>query len=388
MQPGRDSTDGQPGSPRRPHPASSYRASKLDSVSDNNSAGTRFLWTPGCATGIGSMPGTDPAEAMRIVLGELPDVPHLAELPARGVGADLTGRTAGLLIDLPVETTPAGWRFAGRPGRDLSRARGLLATDLDVLEETAGGYRGPLKIQVCGPWTLAATIELTRSQDPALADPGAVAELAESLAEGVAAHVDEVRKRVPGAHVLLQLDEPALPMVLAGGVPTASGLNRLPVPEAADAEARLRAVIGAAQAFTVVHCCAPAVPFGMIRAVGAEAVSFDLGLLRREEEDGLAEAVEAGMGILAGAVTATAQDAAERAGTALPDPGVTARRVAGLWRRMGWPAASGAGRAAVAGQVVLTPACGLAGASPGYARAALAHCREAARLLPELIEEG
>ena len=46
------------------------------------------------------------------------------------------------------------------------------------------------------------------------------------------------------------------------------------------------------------------------------------------------------------------------------------------------------GRAAsVAAQVVLTPACGLAGAPPGYARAALASCREAARMLPELIEE-
>jgi len=41
----------------------------------------------------------------------------------------------------------------------------------------------------------------------------------------------------------------------------------------------------------------------------------------------------------------------------------------------------------VAAQVVLTPACGMAGATRGYARAAMACCREAARLLPELIEE-
>jgi hypothetical protein len=335
------------------------------------------------------MPGTDPAEAMRVILGELPDLPYLAELPERGVGADLTGRTAALLVDLPVETTPAGWRFAGRPGRDLSRARGLLATDLDALEETAGGYRGPLKIQVCGPWTLAATIELARSQEVALADPGAVADLTESLTEGVAVHVDEVRKRVPGAQLLLQLDEPYLPMVLAGSVPTASGLNRLPAPEVADAQAGLRAVIGAAQAFSVVHCCGPAAPFGMIKDVGAGAVSFDLSLLRRDEEDGLAEAAEAGLGILAGAVPATAPDTAGRGGPGpLPDPGATARRVVDVWRQLGWPSASGAGRAGVGGQVVLTPACGLAGASPGYARAALAHSREAARLLPELIEEG
>ena len=253
-------------------------ALKLSTVSDS-SAGAPFPWPPACATGVGSLPGTDPAEAMRIVLGELPDLPHLAELPARGPGAGLTGRTAALLIDLPVETTPTGWRFSGRPGRDLSRARGLLATDLDALEETAGGYRGPLKIQVCGPWTLAATIELARSQEAALADPGAVADLTTSLAEGIRAHVGEVRKRVPGADVLLQLDEPALPTVLAGGVPTASGLGRLPAPEAAVAEAGLRAVIGAAQAGVVVHCCAPEVPFGMIKAVGAQAVSFDLSRL-------------------------------------------------------------------------------------------------------------
>jgi methionine synthase II (cobalamin-independent) len=63
-----------------------------------------------------------------------------------------------------------------------------------------------------------------------------------------------------------------------------------------------------------------------------------------------------------------------------------------LWRQMGWPAARqpGASRisaAGIAAQVVITPACGLAGAPPDYARAALAACREAARMLPELIEE-
>jgi hypothetical protein len=88
------------------------------------------------------MPGADPAEAMRIILGELPGLPHLAELPARGPGAGLTGRTAALLVDLPVETTPGGWRFTSRPGRDLSRARDLLAADLDALAETAGEYAG------------------------------------------------------------------------------------------------------------------------------------------------------------------------------------------------------------------------------------------------------
>ena len=68
-------------------------------------------WPVGSATGVGSMPGTDVREAMRVVLGELPDLPHLPELPGRGVGADLTGRTVGLLLDLHAEVQPSGWRF-------------------------------------------------------------------------------------------------------------------------------------------------------------------------------------------------------------------------------------------------------------------------------------
>jgi len=374
------------------------------------------------------MPSTDPAEAIRIILGELPDLPHLPELPDRGPGAELTGRTAALLIELPVEMTTSGWRFADRPGRDMRRAQTLLAHDLDALEEAADGYQGPLKIQVCGPWTLAATIELARSQNAALADRGAVADLTESLAEGIAAHVAEVRGRVPDAQVLLQLDEPALPTVIEGGVPTASGFGRLPAIDAPDIETGLRTVLQAGQVPTLVHCCGLSVPFGMMKAAGADAVSFDLSQLRRGEEETLAELVEAGLGVFVGAVPATPgasearsrdnhtperssagrstpgrsstertsterstpERSSERTSTGqLPSREAVAGRVIELWRRMGWPAARGAGGSSgIAAQVVITPACGLAGAPPGYARAALACCREAGRLLPELIEEA
>src|ERR1700744_6419731 len=121
------------------------------------------------------MPGTDPAEACRIVFGEVPDLPYLPELPDRGPGADVTGRTATLLVDLPVQTTPRGWKLTDRPGRDVSRAAGYWSRDLDTLEEVAQGYTGALKIAVCGPVTLAGTLELRHSLNPALADPGALA---------------------------------------------------------------------------------------------------------------------------------------------------------------------------------------------------------------------
>jgi hypothetical protein len=52
--------------------------------------------------------------------------------------------------------------------------------------------------------------------------------------------------------------------------------------------------------------------------------------------------------------------------------------VGAWWRELGFPADD------LHAAVTLTPTCGLAGASPGYARQAMAHVREAARyLLPE-----
>ena len=341
------------------------------------------------------MPGTDPAEAMRVVAGELPDFPHLPELPDRGPGADLTGRTAALLIEIPVEVTPRGWRLAERPGRDLARARTMLSSDLDVMEEVLDGFRGPLKIQLCGPWTLAATLELPRTLNVAIADPGAVADLTASLAEGAAAHVAEVAKRVPGARLVVQLDEPALSAVAGGEVPTASGLSRIAPVEADVLRERLAQVIASTGKYTVVHSCSTAVPFGIIRAAGAGALSFDLSQLRRGEEDAVAEAAEAGLGLLTGVMPAVPEPAspgpagpgpAGPTGTVAPGDGSAearqaAERVINLWRRLGLPLDT------CAEQAVITPACGLAGASPDQARAALTRCREAGSMLAELIEE-
>jgi hypothetical protein len=335
------------------------------------------------------MPGTNPAEAMRVVAGELPDFPYLPELPDRGPGADLTGRTAALLVDVPVEVTPRGWRLAERPGRDLARARSMLSSDLDAMEEVLDGFRGPVKIQVCGPWTLAATLELTRTLNVAIADPGAVADLTASLAEGVAAHAAELAKRVPGARLVVQFDEPGLSAVAGGEVPTASGLSRIAPVEPDVLRERLAQVIASTGKYTVVHSCSTAVPFGIIRAAGAHAISFDLSQLRRGDEDAVAEVAEAGLGLLTGVVPAGPPPDAgptRPTGTAAPGDGSAearqaAERVIRLWRRLGLPLET------CPAQAVITPACGLAGASPDQARAALTRCREAGSMLAELIEE-
>jgi methionine synthase II (cobalamin-independent) len=333
---------------------------------------TGHPWPAGSATGIGSLPGEDPDEAARLVFGELPDLPHLPELPARGPGADMVGRGATFLVDLPVDLQPSGWRFVDRPGADLRRARDLLARDLDALEEVAEGYRGPLKVQVAGPWTLAGTIEL-HFGDKAVADPGAVRDLIQSLAEGVRQHVADIRKRVPAATVVLQLDEPVLPAVLAGAVPTASGYGVLEAVEAPDVEAGVREVLTATDAHPVVHCCAARPPLDLLRAAGARALSVDAQRLRPADDESLGHAVESGVALWLGVVPATVP----ATGPGLSDLAGTVASVQTVWRRLGFD------RATLAAAVVVTPACGLAGATPDHARAALRRCREAARALRE-----
>jgi methionine synthase II (cobalamin-independent) len=200
-----------------------------------------------------------------------------------------------------------------------------------------------------------------------------------------------VAKRVPGARLVVQFDEPALAAVAGGEVPTASGLSRLAAVEADVLRERLAQVISATHEYSVVHSCSAAVPFGIIRSAGADAISFDLSQLRRGEEDQVAESAEAGLGLLTGvvpSVPAPEDDAARpgRAGPTGPGDGSAearqaAERVIRLWRRLGLPLAT------APEQAVITPACGLAGLSPTQARTALTQCREAGSMLAELIEE-
>jgi len=320
-------------------------------------------WPAGAATGVGSMPGTDIAEALRVVLGELPDFPHLPELPARGPGAELIGRGAGLLVGMPVELYAARWRLASRPGRDLRRTLDLWQRDLDELTAQAADYAGAFKVQAAGPWTLAAGIDLPIG-GRVLRDHGAARDLAASLAEGLRSHVAEVSARMPRATIVVQLDEPSLPAVLAGHVPTESGFGTLrPVAEATAADA-LRQVVDAVGVPVVVHCCAPDVPLALLRTAGAAALALDLDLVT--DLDPLGEAVDAGVGLLAGAAPT---------GGHPPSSAGLADRVREPWRRLGFPSER------LPEQVVVTPACGLAGAAPEFARTVLAACRDAGRRL-------
>ena len=328
------------------------------------------------------MPGTDPAEAVRVVLGELPDLPFLPELPGRGPHGDLVGRTAAVLADLPVDLQPTGWRLVSHQGRDGRRARDLLRRDLDALEEASQGQvPAALKVQAAGPWTLAAMLELQRGER-ALADHGAVDDLAGSLAEGLRRHLADIATRLPGTRLVLQLDEPALPAVLRAGVPTASGFGRLRAPTPQRVREVLASVLAVADE-TVVHCCGEHPPVELMVTAGAGAVSLDATLLTPQEDEAIGVAVEQGRGLLLGvvpAVPAGATPTGRRPPAAGPgglDLAALTGPVRVLWRRLGFD------HDRLPGTVVITPTCGLAGATPAHARAALTACTEIARRLGE-----
>lgn len=310
---------------------------------------------------LGSWPGTDTVdvrEAVRVVRDTMtdasatgePGIPYLPEVPGRGPGADIIGRAAGMLAGLAVDLQPSGWRLVDRPGRDEARSRAYLGADLDELAEAYDGYAGPLKLQVAGPWTLAAELRLNRGER-VVVDPGACRDVAASLAEGVVGHLADVRRLVPGAAPLLQLDEPLLPAVLAGELATSSGFGRLRAVDPEDVRRVLAEVIDALGVDVVVHCCAANAPVRLLREAGAAALSLDVALLGPQGWESVAVAVEAGTGLWAGSLPTTA-------------PGITPQAAAGpvlrAWRELGLDMR-------LLTDLVVTPACGLAGLTPADA---------------------
>ena len=325
------------------------------------------------ATGLGDWPGTDPLEAARVVRGELgdPHLPHLVSLPQRGVGSDAVGRTAAILVELPVDLQPHGWRLVDRPGKDHRRAVSALSTDLNVLGDLIGAESVPapaLKIQVRGPLSLAANLHL-HSGERALLDVGARREITESLAAGAADLITRIGTMAPGALVQVQLDEPEIADILAGGVPTASGYRTLRAvadQEAADAWDAVAAAVRDAGAGTVaVSFPADRAPLDVLATSTLTAAALPVAGLSMAQWEQLAVHLEAGGELWAGIVP--------RPGAV---PGVSALAAAVLtpWRMLGLPL----NRLA---QLRLTPDTGLDGVSPSAAATVLRRLTQAADAL-------
>ena len=393
-------------------------------IGDSPTANTRGAATPprpvpaadpvATATFLGPWPGTDPVEAAKVGLGLLdgPHLPGLAGLPARGVGSDAVGRTAALLVEIPVDVQPYGWRIVDRPGQDQRRATSALSTDLNVLADVVGAgglVPADYKAHVVGPVSMAAALHLHYGER-ALRDHGARRDIAESLGDGLGEHARRLRAAVPGAALTLQIDEPGVAAALAGTIPTASGYRTLrSIPASELRQAWTGLVLAARRAgFTKVAlnltpeqsvlpaAGAPAATaqagaargagdegvaaegaaaegaawrtaLGIALDSGTDAVAVPLHKLDTRHWEQLAEVLESGMVVWAGTVPA-------RPGLVPPPYAALVERIMGPWRGLGL-------EAALLAQLRITPAGSLAALSPQEARAVLGRSLEVAEEL-------
>jgi hypothetical protein len=330
------------------------------------------------ATGIGSMPGTDVAAALRLVVEQLPDFPHWPELPAAGPHRGIVGRAAGILVDLPLQLRAGRWTTAGRAGVDQVRAQRAWDEDLVIVASLLAGADVPFKVGVCGPWTLLAQIESATGR-ALLTDRGAVRDVTTSLAAGIVDLRTRLAAAAPGLRFVIQLDEPLLAAVVGGTLPDA-GWGRLPAVESELVSARLAEVLGDAPD-RLIHCCAAQPPLAQMWAAGATGVSVDLSLLGPTAEEPLGQALEAGKTLLAGVVEPS------RLSYPISSVGDVSGRselasITQLLHQLGIQPES------VAGQLVVTPTCGLAGVPAPHVADVLHLTGSIAEQFAELAGEG
>ncbi|MEO9327370.1 uroporphyrinogen decarboxylase/cobalamine-independent methonine synthase family protein [Gordonia aurantiaca] len=323
----------------------------------------------GLGTGVGSMPGTDPRAAAAVVNGEL-DLAHLVELPGRGVGADLVGRMAALLVDLPMDTATWGYRLAQRDSLLTRRAGDYLKEDLDVVEELwdKAGFVGTgriFKVQVAGPFTTAAMVELPNGHR-VLRDPGAVRDIVASAAEGIAQHVGEIRRRL-GAEVVVQLDEPMIGQVIEGTVEPLTRFDPIRAIPAVEVARALGELVEHVAVPVILHDCGKP-RWDLLEHLTTVAYSIDVTRPTAEDLDGIGMLIDRGGVLVAGRVPSTEPARPLRAETVATDLAAITDRI-------------GLNRKVLAGNVIVTPTCGLAGASERWAKSALSICAQAGELL-------
>lgn len=315
----------------------------------------------GRGAGVGSMPGTDFAGALRAVADATPDLVALPELPEIGVYAQLPGRGLAVAGELPVDLTADGWTLASTHGSVARHARRLVVQELEIAEEVLDGENVAVKIQLAGPWTLAAVTHL-RNGERVLSDAGARRELAEALAHGVEQYVAQIRQRLNPPELVVQFDEPGLPAVALGAIKTASGLHRHGAIDDPELDEALRLLVSAVgDATPIVHCCAPKLPVPLVANAGFAAISFDLSLAMPGDE--WAAAFESGVDLWPGAIPTSGESS---------DKAVIAD-IEGFFGQLGFD------RESFAERLVVTPTCGLVGSSVAQAAAALSAAQRVAQ---------
>ncbi|MEY2635192.1 MAG: hypothetical protein RIS75_1132 [Actinomycetota bacterium] len=307
----------------------------------------------GSAVGLGSMPGTSAHESLGIITDTVTDLVHVPELPARGPGGEMVGRTVGLLhrVDdgFSIETTPSGWRIARGENRIMRRANSWLNEDIDELEAVAHEHSGFLKMQIAGPWTLAASIEMINGHR-IINDFGAVQDYAQGISAAVSLFLKDARRRFPHASWVIQIDEPWIGGVLRGEVPTRTGRGSLPPVDGQTVQQLLTNIsesIHTQDAVAWIHTCANQPPLELMVKAGFDGISVDMSQLRNGDEEFITDMWDKNVVLIAGLDTAH-KGSQSNAARALLDP------VVDLARKVSAPLDS------LKNYLNISPTCGLA----------------------------
>jgi methionine synthase II (cobalamin-independent) len=119
-----------------------------------------------------------------------------------------------------------------------------------------------------------------------------------------------------------------------------------------------------------VHSCATALPWKVLQRSNISAVSVDAGTLGAADLDAIAEFVESGRVVVLGVVSSSTP-------TRLPAVEEVAAAVVAITDRLGFS------RSVLRDRIGITPACGLAAATPQWARTAIGLARRAAEAYVE-----
>jgi len=313
------------------------------------------LLVPGLATGIGSLPGSDAARAVEMVLAETPRLPFVPQLPNR---SPREGMLAQWLEVLPeVTVAPDG---AIVVDRDAASGAPTITIDpashsgLVALLAAARGREeefGRIKVQMTGPLTLG--VALMRA-----GLPSALAfERAKVCAAEWAAHLQAtVEARLPGTRMMLFLDEPALVRWAGGDDPI----------ERDDAIDVLSSTLARVTCVTGVHVCGDG-DLRVAHAAGPDVLGLTASDALVAESDTIMRHLEADGWIAWGAVPTD-----RPIGDSTEGPW---RRLVGLWCDL---TRRGCDPVRLRTHGLVTPACGLAGHGESQAVRALRVAREMA----------
>ena len=163
-----------------------------------------------------------------------------------------------------------------------------------------------MKFAVGRPWTLAATMERPRG-DRVLADHGARRELRSRWPRASPSWSSSMRRRLPDIDPAGPAGRAAAARGAGRSMPTASGFSRHRAVDEQQVSETFSYLIDQVASTGVaaqmsVHCCASGVPIELLHRAGFSVLFLDLDQLSGADWDSIAERLEDGLLLGAGAL--------------------------------------------------------------------------------------